>query len=100
MSVINELKLGMLSFVNDKQTAYFQCRLEVESGIVATLVGVECVSGYKTQLVSDDFTVSVNPMTGMNECNLYLNVPLKIYEFKQLKLTFISNNKKYIRRVR
>lgn len=96
MSTINELKLGMLSFKNDKKTPHFQCRLEVASGIVATLVDAECHSGYKTQLVCDNFTVSVNPMTGMNECNLYLKGQLKIHEFKQLKLAFITNNKKYI----
>lgn len=96
MSTINELKLGMLSFKNDKKTPHFQCRLEVAPGIIATLVGAECHSGYKTQLVCDNFTVSANPMTGMNECNLYLNGQLKIHEFKQLKLAFITNNKKYI----
>ena len=96
MSTINELRLGMLSFRNDKKTPHFQYRLEVASGITATLVGAECRSGYKTQLVCDKFTVSVNPVTGINECNLYLNGQFKIHEFKQLKLAFITNTKKYI----
>lgn len=94
VSTISEIRLGMLSGRTKKYD--FRFRIETAPGIIATLIGAECQSGYKKESVCTNFKASANPVSGDLELRLHFNGIVKIYELIKLELHFKTNTDKYI----
>ena len=69
----NELSFGMLSFVVDKNNQCLVTRMDVATGVTATLIQAESSFGYSKPMVSSKITVSANPISKFQEVKFYLN---------------------------